>query len=544
MKRLDALGLLAASSLLPACTRVGGAGGASGGRAASTVPHELRYSDGEDPVGLNPLGNVHASTSWLAELWGAWLFRTTSGFEPVPELCTEVPSVENGLLSPDGRRITYKLRAATWSDGVPFTSHDVAFTVALINNPSTIVTSREGWELIERVETPDERTAIFHLRSTFSAWAATFFSTGGANPCLLPKHIVATQNANTGPYNAKPIGIGPFVIDEWLRGQSVTLTANPQYWHGRPKLERIVYQIIPNDETLMTQLRAGDIDLWMQMNPTKLAEAASIPGVTVLRKPSVYWWHIDCNCSQPALSEVAVRRALNHAIDRQTIINKVLHGAAAVNWSVLSPVSFAYNGAVARYPYDLARANALLDAAGWRRGANGVRTKNGIPLHFAMAYGAGNATWAQMLELIRASWSEIGVTFDLKTYQTNLYFAPFESGGIVQGGKFDLCAFQWGNTADPTGIINLYGADRIPPKGQNDLRYRNAEVTKLLHAATQTFDHAKQKELLQQAQAVIADDCPTFPIAQSIDLYPANADLKDFNPSSLSPFDFMLEVDI
>jgi peptide/nickel transport system substrate-binding protein len=544
VKRFEVLGVLAASTMMPACTRIAGAGGDSGNRAASTIPHELRYSDGEDPVGLNPLSNVHASTAWLAELWGAWLFRTSSSFEPVPELCTEIPTVANGLLSPDGRRITYKLRDATWSDGTPFTSHDVAFSVALINDPNTIVETREGWELIERVETPDERTAIFHLRSTFSAWAATFFSTGGANPCILPKHIVASQNANTGAYNAKPIGTGPFVIDAWLRGQSVELSANPHYWRGLPKLQRIVYQIIPDDETLMTRLRAREIDLWMQMNPTKLAEASAIPGVEVLRKPSVYWWHIDCNCAQPALAEINVRQALNHAIDRKTIIDKVLHGAGDLNWSVISPVSFAYNGAVKQYPYDLARANALLDAAGWRRGPNGVRSKNGLELHFTMAYGAGNATWAQMLELIRASWSQIGVTFDLKAYQTNLYFAPFQNGGIVQAGKFDLCAFQWGHTANPTGVINLYAADRIPPHGQNDLRYRNAEVTQLLHDATQTLDRGRQRALLQRAQAAIAEDCPTFPIAQSVALYPASTDLKKFDPNSLSPFDFMLEVDI
>jgi peptide/nickel transport system substrate-binding protein len=544
MKRFDVLGLLAASALMPACTRVGGASDANGGRQASTIAHELRYSDGQDPVGLNPLSNTHASTSWLAELWGAWLFRTTAAFEPVAELCSEVPSIENGLISRDGRRITLKLREAVWSDGVPFTSHDVAFSVAVIQNPDTIVTSREGWELIERVETPDDRTAIFHMRETYSAWAATFFSTGGANPCLLPRHIVGTQNVNTGAYNAKPVGVGPFVIDDWKRGQSVELSANPHYWRGVPKLQRIVYDIIPSDETLMTQLRAHDIDLWVQMNASKLAEARTIPDVTVIRKPSVYWWHIDCNCEQPALAEVPVRQALNHAIDRKTIIDKVLHGAGLVNWSVINPLSFAYDPGVKQYPYDLARANALLDAAGWRRGPGGVRGKNGQELHFTFAYGAGNATWAQMIELIRASWSQIGVTFDLKSYQTNIYFAPFQNGGIVQGSKFDLCAFQWGNTADPTGAVNLYAADRIPPHGQNDLRYRNAEVTSLLHRATQTLVRAEQKTLLQQAQVLIAEDCPTFPIAQSVALYPASTDLKGFDPNSLSPLDFMMDVDV
>ena len=101
MNRRAAFQLLAASALLPGCTQLGTSGGASGDRHPYTEPHVLRYSDGEDPVGLNPLNNTHASTSWLAELWGAWLFRTTASFDPVPELCSVVPTVANGLLSPD-----------------------------------------------------------------------------------------------------------------------------------------------------------------------------------------------------------------------------------------------------------------------------------------------------------------------------------------------------------------------------------------------------------------------------------------------------------
>lgn len=226
------------------------------------------------------------------------------------------------------------------------------------------------------------------------------------------------------------------------------------------------------------------------------------------------------------------------------IIDKVLHGAGELKWSVLSPNSFAYNHDVRTYPFDLGRANALLDAAGWRRGARGVREKGGLALHFAFAVAAGNASWAQIIELIRASWKAIGVTFDLKSYQTNLYFAPFADGGTVQTGKFDICAFQWGSSANPTSIRNLYGADRIPPQGQNDLRYRNAEVTQLLARATTTLAHEAQKALLLRAQAIIARECPTFPIAQSVALYPASDDLKNFDPNSLSPLDFMQDVDI
>ena len=545
MNRRHALQLVAGAAALPACTKVGTESASGGGRQPWTIPHVLRYSDNEDPVGLNPVVTTHASTSWLAQLWAAWLFRYDEHYNPVPELCTTVPTVANGLLSPDGRRIVFKLRKAQWSDGTPFTSRDVAFSVALVLNPNTNVTSREGWNLIARVETPDDRTAIFHMKELYSAFLPTFFTTGGANPCIVPEHIVKGQDPNKGPYNSQPIGIGPFVIDRWERAQRVVLLPNPRYWQGKPKLQRIEYRIITNADTLITQLRSHELDLWIQMNPNYLNQISGINGVTVVRRRSQYWRHFDCNCDHPALSEIAVRQALNTAIDRQTIIAKALHGVGELNWTVVSPDSFAHNPNVKRYPFNLQAAGALLDRAGWHMGPGGVRQKNGTRLHFNFAYLSGDPAWSEIIELVRTTWRQIGVTFDSKTYLSNIYFAQIQDGGIMNSGKFDVCAFSWGNTPAPTDMVGLYAADRIPPNGQNDLRYRNAEATRLMHAATQTLDRTLQTRLLGQAQAIIAEECPTFPLVQNVDLHPASIDLKNFRPIPASgPFEFMMDTDI
>ncbi|MBV9102293.1 MAG: hypothetical protein JO060_01820 [Candidatus Eremiobacteraeota bacterium] len=146
---------------------------------------------------------------------------------------------------------------------------------------------------------------------------------------------------------------------------------------------------------------------------------------------------------------------------------------------------------------------------------------------------------------MRTTWRQIGVTFDSKTYLSNIYFAQIQDGGIMNSGKFDVCAFSWGNTPAPTDMVGLYAADRIPPNGQNDLRYRNAEATRLMHAATQTLDRTLQTRLLGQAQAIIAEECPTFPLVQNVDLHPASIDLKNFRPIPASgPFEFMMDTDI
>jgi peptide/nickel transport system substrate-binding protein len=544
MRRRDFLPLVAGSAALPACTRVG-TGSTPGERHSWTVPHVLRYADLEDPVGLNPVVAVHASTSWVAQLWAAWLFRYDENYAPVPELATTVPTLENGLVSKDGKRIVFNLRAALWSDGVPFTSKDVAFTVAVILDPRTNVTSRDGWDQIERVETPDDRTAIFHMKQIYAAYLPTFFTTGGANPCILPEHVVRGQDPNHGPYNSKPIGTGPFVVDSWLRGQGVSLSANPRYWKGLPKLKRVEYKIIPNADTLVTQMKSHELDLWVLMNPNYLNQVDAIDGTRIVRQRSAFWRHFDCNCSHPALVEIPVRQALNYAIDRQTIIQKTLHGVGEVNWSVLSPNSYAYDPHVKQYPFDLAKANALLDGAGWKNGADGVRAKGGMRLHFDFALLSGDPAWQQILELTRSTWHSIGVTFDTKPYLSSLYFAQIQDGGIVNSGKYDVCAFQWGNTPSPQDAVTLYCSDQIPPQGQNSLRYVNAQVTEALHATTRTLDRAEQIRLFAIVQRIIAEECPTFPIVQNVDLFPVNVDLKNFRPTAASgPFDFMMETDI
>jgi peptide/nickel transport system substrate-binding protein len=544
MNRRTALGLVGAATALPACTKVGTTGTGTSTRHSWTVPHVLRYTDNEDPVGLNPVIATHASVGWLAQLWAAWLYRYDANNNPIPELALAVPTFENGLLSRDGKRIVFKLRDAVWSDGVPFTSKDIAFSVALIMNPATNVTSRDGWDKIDHVETPDPHTAIFHMKELYVSFLPSFFTTGGANPCIVPEHIMRGQDPNKGTYNQKPIGIGPFVIDEWERSQRVTLSANEHYFRGKPKLKSVEYHIITNADTVMTQLRTHELDLWVQMNPNYINQVSGIDGTMIVRRRSPYMRHFDCNCDHPGLSEISVRKALNHAVDRQTIIGKALHGIGEVNWSVLPPYSWAFNHNVTQYPFSIEKANALLTNAGWHLGPDGVRQKNGTRLHLDFAYPSGDPAWAEIVELTRATWKQIGVTFDSKTYLTSIYFAQIQDGGIVQSGKFDVCAFSWGSTPAATDILVLYAADQIPPNGQNDLRWRNAEATQLMHAATKTLVRSEQYGMLMRAQAIIADECPTFPIVQNVDLHPCNVDLRNFNPVPSGPFDFMMETDI
>jgi ABC-type transport system substrate-binding protein len=184
--------------------------GAQSARHSYTIPHVLRYATAEDIVGLNPHLDAQGTLAYMSSLTMAWLIKYDHANRPIPELATIVPTLANHGISPDGKTITYHLRGdAKWSDGVPFTSDDVKFSVAVVQDAANNEVTHEGFDDVTAVDTPNRTTAVFHLRRPYSGFYVNFFSSTGANPCLLPKHAFGSTKINTAPYNDLPIGIGP-----------------------------------------------------------------------------------------------------------------------------------------------------------------------------------------------------------------------------------------------------------------------------------------------------------------------------------------------
>ena len=229
-----------------------------------TIPHTLRLATSEEIPGLNPHLYSQLVVGFLDEMTMAYLLKFDKHNNPRPELATSVPTQENGGISKDGLTITYHLvKSAKWSDGVPFTAEDVAFSIKVVLNPANNEISRTGFDQITKVETPDKYTVVIHMSKPFAAYGPTFFGTAGANPCVLPKHLLAdAPNINQISYNALPVGIGPFKFQEWKRGDHVTLVPDPLYFGKKPKLERVIMKIIPDRNTTLTQLQTHEIDLW------------------------------------------------------------------------------------------------------------------------------------------------------------------------------------------------------------------------------------------------------------------------------------------
>ena len=267
MKRACTLALVLAVS---ACSKVGapssepGSGSAAGAKNSFTIAHTLRIGDVQDITTLNPHIGTATSLGNLSELTMAYLVRYDAHNRPVPELATQVPTQADGGVSKDGLTITWHIRKGVkWSDGQPFDADDVVWSTNAVNNPANNEVGRDGWDLITKIDEPDKYTVIYHLKKPYSPFLPSFFGSAGANPCLLPKHLLAKlPNFNNADYNSKPVGIGPYRYVKWIRGDHIDLEANPYYWRGQPKIKKIVYRFIPDRNTLLTQLTTGEIDMW------------------------------------------------------------------------------------------------------------------------------------------------------------------------------------------------------------------------------------------------------------------------------------------
>lgn len=538
MKAIRFAAIVVVAAALCACTKAG----------QSTVSDTttLSIADGSgDITSLNPHLFTEIPLGFIAEMSQAYLVKYDAQNNPYPELLTVIPTQANGGISKDGDTITWHLRKGVrWSDGAPFNADDVVFSTQVVLNPKNNEVGRDGWNLITKIDEPDKYTVIYHLKKPYSPYVPTFFGSAGANPDILPKHLLAQYpNINNIAYNAKPVGIGPFRVVDWKRGDRVDLEANPYYFRGTPKLQHIVYKLIPSSDTLLTLLQTGDVELWPQLGATYIVQAKNIPNVTVDVHSGVFFPHFDFNVTRPIVSDVRVREAIRYAMNRAEIVQKVAHGYAKLQESMVpNTIPFAPKN-IPLIPYDPAKARALLDQAGWKMGPGGIRVKNGQRLALSLPYSNGVATADSIMEVVRANLRDVGIEIDTRKWAPAMLFAPYQNGGIIYGGKWDMTFFSW-QGLPIADISNLLECNQIPPNGQNVLHYCNAQVDKLLEEIKGTYDIKKQTQLLDQEQRIVIADVPTIVLYVGDIGYAHTPSLKGYDPGVFTPFDNMLNVSL
>lgn len=445
-------------------------------------------------------------------------------------LCVTLPSLENGGAklekTPDGKdgiAVTYTIRdEAVWGDGTPVTSDDVIFTWEIGRHPKSGVAAAEGYRRILSIDRVDDKTFTFHIdRRTFDY---ADISTLGVVPAHLDRSnfddpaAYRTRTAfDTDPTNPG-LFMGPYLMTEANTGSYMVFERNPKWWGKQPAFDRITVRVIENTATLEANLRSGAIDmiageLGLNVDQALAFQKRHGDAYTIEFKSGLIYEHIDLMLDNPILKDRRVRQALLYAADRKTISERLFGGTQPVADTNINPLDWIYTDDIAKYPYDPAKAAALLDEAGWSKKVKGIRVNDkGEPLRFDLMTTAGNRTRELVQQVLQSQWKAAGIDIRINNEPARVFF-----GVTVTQRKFDAMAmFAWISSPESVPRTTLH-SDSIPSPennwgGQNYTGYANPEMDTLLEEIELELDRDKRGALWHRFQELYARDLPVLPL--------------------------------
>lgn len=484
----------------------------------------------QEPTVFHPLmPGVEADQGvWFALFNPLWHAEPDGTF--VADLVEEVPSVENGGISADGLQWKLRLRKGIkWHDGADFTAEDVKFTLDLINNPKFRAATRQGHGLVRdiRVEGPHEIS--WTMSKAYAPYLSLLTWT-----FIVPKHVLGTAaDPNTSPFNAAPVGTGPFKWSRRVAGQSVIVEANPLYFGKGPYVERVIFNYVPDANVLYTQFKTGQIDYagYNGILAHYFKEAQKLPDRKVVAATAGHVESLVMNFGKPVFADKAVRQALYAAMNKKAVTEVIYYGLPSTTESFLTRTSWAYNANLPKQEFDLKLANKILDDAGWVRGEDGIRAKAGVKLEFVAATLSGNPQREQVLQLFQQDWKKIGVAMTIKTMPAAVVY-----GDYYNKSQFDclLLASIYGTGPDPDPT-QRFGSSAIPVQGgagQNFYQYKNAEVDRLLQIGQTSFKQEERKDAYLKIQSLIREDLAILPICQPTPIEGTKAKLIGLRPNA------------
>ena len=466
------------------------------------APATLVVSLNGDPGALNPAvttsGNTHPVTDQIFN----GLVGLDQALAPVPELA------ERWTIEDEGRTYRFALRRGVrWHDGRPFTSADVKFTFeeALLKYHSRTRAALQ--DLLERVDTPDDYTAVFRLRRPYSPLLQRL---DVVEASIIPQHAYVGQDLLAGEATRHPIGTGPFRFVSYAPADRVVLERNPSYFRaGLPGVDRLVFRILPNAATAVAALEKGEVDYVGSVGGPEVERLRQTPGIAVVSGTggsggSVCEDVLIPNLSRRPLNDLRVRRAIAMALDRQFIVDRVYFGQGRPATGPISHLlAWAYTPDVRQYPHDVTAAGQLLDEAGVKPARGGER--------FAITFTHAN-TQQRLGQAVREQLKAVGITVNLETLDFN---AAVDRVFVKK--NFDLGMASYCNGADPDiGVRRVYVSSNIGPfPFSNGAGYRNPRIDELFDEASRFADREARRVRYVEIQKILADDVPYFWIVDS-----------------------------
>jgi peptide/nickel transport system substrate-binding protein len=503
------------------------------------------------PSSLHPAIDAEVIKSYVVEFGLRPITAFDKDWKNTCLLCTELPTIENGLAKIEdlpgggkGMAVTLKLKPdLKWGDGVPVTTADLAFTWKLGSGPASGFSNGHPWNRATGIDIVDDHTAVLHLDHvivSYNQWDA-----------ILPAHIEqpihdkvanAAEYIKQTAYNRSPAtpGLynGPFIITGYQSGNQVVLEPNP-YWPGtKPGLKRIVIRLIENTAALQANLLSGDVDMvagegvGLTIDQVIALQKQHPDSFTYIFKPSLNYEHINLKVENPILADIRVRRALLMAIDRQTMVNRLFEGKQPVAATWVNPLDPNLSKDVAVVAYDPAGAKALLADTGWKPGADGIcRNQAGERLSLEFGTTAGNRLRELQQQVLQNQWKSACVEVTIRNEPARTFF-----GETVKKRSFTgMAMFAWSSQVTESPRRTLHSS-QIPTAennygGSNASGFNDKRMDTLIDQADSELDPAKQKVIWAEMQKIYADKVNVLPLFFRAEAHVVPTWLKGYEPT-------------
>ncbi len=496
-----------------------------------------------------------------------------------PVMVKRIPTQENGLwvVNEDengefqNMHVTFELRQGLkWADGAPITADDFLFSRYLSAHPAfpNIKTEVNLWQ--DEVEKIDDYTFRHHWNTPYlfanllaGCMPRHYFEEkydyhlepyslhdpnyyippseenpdGFKSERFLADEAFILKAANDERYNTNPLHAGPYKVRRWEEGQSIILEPNEHFIFGRPLLDSVTFRTIESTDTLLASVMACNLD--MTLTGLTYDQAVQLQRRTDIKvpvfTPSLTWEHIDLNVDDPVLSDLRVRRALLHAIDRESISIEFFDGKQPTAHAWLPPRHPAYDEeTVHRYEYDLEKAAELLDEAGWiLNERTGIREKDGQPLEITFMTTAGNRQREEVQAVIISNWRDAGIRGESRNEDATSFFTTTLRERRFDGPTATMYAWIMGPTSN---MYTMSHSSMIPTRennfsGQNYTGFKNAEVDELTETILRSMSHAENYENLKRVQEIMTYELPSLPLFYRLDISTIHRDLVNYKPS-------------
>ncbi|MBI3535970.1 MAG: peptide ABC transporter substrate-binding protein [Chloroflexi bacterium] len=446
---------------------------------------------------------------------------------------------------------TFKLKAGLkWDDGTPLKASDSVFAFNVLKTKDSGYANRFVIDRTASYAADDDTTVTWTGLPGFfySEYDSTFVTP-------LPEQIlkeIAPKDINASDYARKPVGYGAFKMKEWAAGDHIELEKNPNYFRaaeGLPKIQRVIFRFVADSNDALAQGLAGECDILTQdgLNLEQIPFLDRADGKNLLRAyyvPGPVWEHIDFNvtpdkATKPRaiiFNDPRVRQAVAYGLNRKEILDRIVFGKSVVLDTFIAKEHWAYpREGLDAYAYDPKKAEALLEQAGWVKGADGIRAKGGQRFSIAFTALAGNKATETVAQIFRDQMRALGIEVRLDLIASNALFARGKEDTPLSGLNFDVIEFAWRNSVDVP--LNLYRCDQVPSRangfiGQNDTGYCNPEYDTAANGYFNNLDRETRTRFAQTAEKILNRDLPFLPLYPRVRVSATNPRVLNFKPNA------------